>query len=287
MTQAALALLGMSAAEYHADPCESPSLSASMIHILCTQSPAHARAAHPRLNSELRREEKDAFDIGAAAHALLLEGDAGVEVVDAENWRTAAARAARDEARAVGRVPLLANTLANVETMVATARKQLADRILEPVPFADGEPEQTLIWDEGGVMCRARLDWLRHDLAAIDDYKTTSKSADPESWNRTMFGIGGDIQAAFYLRGLHALTGVTATFRWIVQETYAPHALSVVTPGSDVLTIADKKIEYALELWRQCLATDHWPAYPTGLYFASLPAYEEARWLAREEREAA
>jgi len=29
---------------YHADPCPKPSLSASIAHILCSQSPAHARA---------------------------------------------------------------------------------------------------------------------------------------------------------------------------------------------------------------------------------------------------
>lgn len=276
--------LTLTATDYHADPCDVPSLSASIAHLVCTRSPAHAWTAHPRLNPNYVRETKDAFDLGTAAHALFLEGDAGVEVVDAADWRTKEAREARDAARADGKVPLLAKDSARVTEMVAAIHRQLEDHGARPAPFTDGKPEQTLVWQEGDVYCRARLDWLRDDFATIDDLKTTGKSASPEAYSRALFSVGGDIQAAFYLRGLEAVTGKTgAEFRWVVIETTPPYALSVVAPGPDVLTVGRKKVDYAIELWRRCLADDHWPAYPTEVAYAELPAWEEARWLAVEE----
>jgi hypothetical protein len=54
---------------------------------------AGARArAHPKLNPQLERREDEKFDIGTAAHAIILEGFAAVEVIDAPDWRTKAAQ---------------------------------------------------------------------------------------------------------------------------------------------------------------------------------------------------
>lgn len=274
-------------ADYHADPCPQPSLSASLIHILCTRSPKHAWAAHPRLNPNFKREEKDQFDIGTVAHAMLLEGRSAVEVIHAPNWRTNAAKEAREEARANGRVPLLAHAAADVEAMVEAAKRELAARNIQPPLFTDGQPEKTLVWHEGDIACRARLDWLRDDLATIDDYKTSHNAA-PDQWTRkSIYQHGYDVKAAFYLRGLERLTGVRAEFRWVAQEKEPPYELIVVSPGPDVLTLAERKVDYALELWKRCLESGEWPGYPQRLCWAELPPWEEARWLEREMREAA
>lgn len=281
----------MTAEAYHADPCSVPSLSASMAHLLCTSSPAHARVAHPKLNPTFERHEEEKFDVGTVAHALLLQGEDVAVIVDAPDWRTKAAKEERDAARAAGQIPLLGKHWDAVRAMVAATRQQLDKIEAAPALFTDGKPEQTLVWEEDGVMCRARIDWLHDDLSAIDDYKTTKASANPESWSRTLFGIGADMQVAFYLRGLAAVAGAAvagmADFRYVVQETYPPYALSVVSLSPDVLALADAKVEWAIQLWKQSLASGEWPAYPTRVCFAELPPWEEVRWLAREEREAA
>jgi hypothetical protein len=88
----------MRAAEYHADPCLEPSLSSTIARVLCDSAPAHAQHAHPRLNLQNVEEEAEHFDIGTAAHAILLEGEAAVTVIDAKDWRTNAAKDARDAA---------------------------------------------------------------------------------------------------------------------------------------------------------------------------------------------
>jgi len=282
----------MPAAVYHGDPCPEPSLSSSIAKLLCMSSPAHARHAHPRLNVEAVEEEAEHFDIGTAAHAVLLEGVHAVEVIDAPDWRTKAAREARDAARAAGKTPLLAHVWADVQAMVAAARDQLcrhSDGGAEM--FTAGQPERTAIWQEEGIWCRARLDWLRPVAVnrftppwAIDDYKSTSRSANPDDWTRTLFSAGVDVQVAWYLRGVKAVTGQDATFRFAVQETYPPYALSVIALGPEALTIAEKKCIYALDAWRACLADGVWPTYARRTCYAALPAWHEAWWLERELR---
>lgn len=273
---------------YHADQIDDdrPSLSASIASILCTQSPAHARAKHPRLNPDFKRTEEQKFDVGTAAHALFLEGRDAVHVVAALDWRTADAKHERDYAREMGKVPLLTSQWAEVQAMCAATREQLSAVDVDPPLFRDGNPEETLVWEEEGVLCRARLDWLRDDFAACDDFKTTSRSANPESWSRTLFSIGADVQAAFYLRGLMAISG-DAVFRWCVQETFPPYALSVVTLAPGAMALAEAKVDHALKVWKECLETDTWPAYPTRVAYADAPPWEMTRWLERDGEVAA
>lgn len=282
-----MGILDISADAYHADPCPQPSLSASICRVLTTSSPAHARVAHPRLNPDYQRQEEERFDVGTASHALLLEGEAAIQVIDAPDWRTTAAREAREEARRNRKIPLLAHVLGDVEAMVAATRAQLDLIDADPALFTDGKPERTLVWEEDGVWCRARLDWLRDDYAAVDDFKTTSRSANPEQWSRTIFGAGYDVQAAMYTRAVQAVAGVDAVFRLCVQETFPPYALSVVSLAPDAMALAEAKVERAIATWRECLATGVWPAYPRRVCWAELPGWAESQWLEREAREAA
>ena len=282
----------LSADAYHADiVADRPTLSASIAHVLTSQSPAHARAAHPRLNPNYQRVDDPKFSIGNACHAMILEGRDAVELIHHGDYRSNAAKEDRDAALAAGKIPLLVHVKAEVDAMVDAVREQLAAHTADPPLFTDGKPEQTLVWDEDGVACRARLDWLRDDATTIDDLKTTSRSANPDAYSRALFGVGGDIQAAFYLRGLAAVAGVPvagmADFRWCVVETSPPFALSVISPGPDILALADAKVDYAINLWRECLRLDEWPAYPNRVATADLPAWEEARWMEKTMREAA
>ncbi len=275
---------GVDAAVYHADKfTDVPSLSASIARILVGKSPAHARAAHPVLNPDLERKDDAKFDLGSAAHALFLEGEDVIFTVLAADWRTKEAKEARDAARADGKIPLLLQQAGDVRSMVAEARTQLDKHRAKPPLFKSGKPEQTLVWEEeNGVLCRARLDWLRDDHTAIDDYKTTSASADPDKWTRTMYGMGADMQVAFYMRGVELLTGIRPVFRYAVQETYPPYALSVVDLAPSALALAEQKVEKAIEMWGFCLEKDFWPAYPEQVASIEVPTYEEMKWLEKE-----
>jgi PDDEXK-like domain of unknown function (DUF3799) len=286
------ALLDLDAASYHRDELDDgrPSLSASLAKILIGQSPAHAWTAHPRLNPDFKPEDAQKFDRGTASHQLLLEDDESRWAIVPEiytNWKTNAAKEVRDTAREYGQIPLLASTAAEIRTMVHAARLQLAINEADPKPFTNGKPEQVIAWEENGILCRALIDWLHDDWLTLDDYKTTAV-ANPDQWTkRTLFDIGADVQAEFYGRGVEAITGKRPEFRFIVQETSAPYQLSVVGLGPDVMALAKKKVDRAIDLWARCLRNDAWPGYPTRVCWAELPAWEETRWLEKEMRDAA
>lgn len=273
------------AGAYHADPCPEPSLSSHVAHVLLSESPLHAKTAHPRLNPDLIREEKDIFDRGAAAHAFLLEGESAFALIDAEDWRTKAAKEEREAARLAGKIPLLRYRWREIQEMVDAINLQLDAYTGGPRPFTAGKPESTIAWQDEGAWCRARLDWLHDDHAWIDDFKSTGASAHPAAWPRTAYGMGADVQMAFYLRALKAVTGSNATFRFVVVENYPPYALSVISLEPGALAVAERKVQRAIEIWEECLRTDRWPGYPTRTCYAEIPAYEETAWIAREERE--
>lgn len=275
----------IAAEDYHADPCMQPSLSASLAHVLCSQSPRHAWTAHPRLNPKFQREAEEKFDLGTAAHDILLGGGEAVVVVNANDWRTNAAKEARDGARAIGKVALLAHQMSAVMKMVQAVREQLDAHRDGCAMFRGGDAEQTVIWQEpdfGGIWCRARFDYQRG--ACLDDLKTTSASANPDDWTRTLFNIGADIQTAFYLRGLKAVTGFDGAMRYAVVENYPPFAMSVIDLSPAAMVLGQKKVLYALELFSRCLQLGNWPAYPPVTCSADVPAYIESAWIEKELR---
>lgn len=274
----------LTADEYHADPCPLPSLSSSIAKLLVTQTPLHAWTAHSRLNPDFERKESSKFDIGSASHALILNDKRAFEIVDAENWTTKAAREKREMARAAGLIPLLKDEWIRVECMARAARIQLDRHADAHDAFRNGKPEQTLIWQEYGVWCRVRLDWLPDMRFTFDDYKST-KSADPDAWSRNLFNLGFDIQAAFYKRGIRALKLCSdPVFRFIVQETETPHALSVVALMPGALDLAEHKIARAIDIWSRCLKTDTWPGYPQRTCYVDVPPWHEAQFMARDAR---
>lgn len=281
-------------AAYHRDDLgiDAPMLSASIANILLRQSPLHAHAAHPKLGG-FPCEESETFDLGTAAHALILEGSEDrYVVVEANDWRTNAAKDKRDEARTAGKTPLLLKQVENVRNMARRVRSNLAQFKELPQPLAHGTPEQTLVWQDHGVWCKARVDWLHHDLMCIDDLKTGAVSAKPDAWTRTMYGRGGDIQAAFYLRGLIAVGGDTfgpghdPIFRWLVVENSYPYATSVISLSPEGLAHASDQVEQAIQLWARCLARDSWPGYPTRTCYVDPPAWSLSQWMEAEEAQA-
>ena len=270
---------------YHADPCPQPSLSSSIAKLLVTRTPRHAWWEHPRLNPAYEPSHSTIFDIGNACHSLMLNDPKIFAIIDAENWTTKAAKAARDEAREAGKIPLLAVQWDRVNKMLEAARAQLDAHIEASAAFTDGTPEHTLIWQEGESWCRARLDWHPHTGSAFYDYKTAD-SADPDAFQRAMISYGYDIQAAFYMRGIKALgLSKNPQFRFVVQETDPPYALSVIAPTPQMLDLAERKVARAIHLWQRCLSTNTWPGYPQRVCYVDAPAYHEAAYMQREERE--
>jgi hypothetical protein len=281
-------IVSIDAATYHADLLgDQPTLSASIAKILVNQTPLHARAQHPRLNPSFERKTEEKFDLGVACHALLLEGRNAVAIVEHDSWRSNDSQTQRDEARANGQIPLLGKHWDELDAMCKAIREQLDALDVQPTPLTNGKPEQTLVWEDNGVLCRALVDWLHDDFRTIDDVKSTRASANPKAWKRTLFGIGAEIQAAMYRRAVKAIAGIDPEFRFIVCETTPPYAVSVVGLPPAALALANDKLDYALATWKRCLANDDWPGYPRQVCYVDTPSYVEYAWLEKEAMEVA
>lgn len=267
----------MSAEAYHRDPCPEPSLSSSIIKLLIERSAMHAWDAHPRLNPNHEAKNKTDFDIGSAAHKLLLGKGAAIVDLDFSDYKKAAAREARDAAYAAGKIPLLPHHREAVDRMVSAARMQIDALDMKRRPFTDGLPERVLIWKEGDVWCRSMADWHSHDGAFLDDLKTTT-NAHPEHCKRRIFELGYDMQAAWYRRGAESITGRAPEFRFVFVEREPPYALSVVVLKDSDLHAADEKIDLALERWEWCLVNSKWPGYPAQPVTVEAPMSAHFRW---------
>jgi hypothetical protein len=130
-----------------------------------------------------------------------------------------------------------------------------------------------------------RSDWLHDDFSACEDLKTTARSGAPEQFSRSLFGIGYDVQAAFYARGIRAVSGRDCAFRLVVVETQPPYAVSVFQLTPAALALANQKIDFALKVWADCLKHDRWPSYPRQVMHVEPPTWEETRMYEREYRE--
>jgi len=270
-------------ADYVADPAIEPSLSASVAHTLLTVSPLHAWFEHPRLNPDYQSVEARRFDIGTVAHAILLENDrTKIAVVEADDWRTLAARKCETEAREHGLIPVLKHQMVEIEAMVSVAHDAIGCSELASTIGVSGKAEQTLIWQENGIYLRCRPDWRSDDWRLVIDYKTTATKAEPSSWSRgPLLGCGHDLQAAFVRQGVKALTGVRPTVVFLVQEVDAPYAVSLVGLSPDFIEFADSKYLKAVALWKQCRETCNWPGYPTRIAYADLPGWAVTQWTER------
>jgi hypothetical protein len=281
------------ASAYHRDPVAVPSLSSSVGKALL-RSPRHGWNLHPRLNAAAAPENKKIFDLGRAAHALMTGADDNIAIIPAANYQTKTAQEAKAAAYIDERNPLLPHEHAELLTAAAAWRQQIAvsEAAGAFVPGL-GRGERTLIWQEGDIWCRCRLDWQPNGGNIFPDLKSTTASAEPDDWSRSNLYGGGDgtrvgfeFQAAFYSRGIRAL-GLAADpqFKFLPAEIKAPHCLSVVQLPPQEAALADRKVEEAIQIWGWCLRNNRWPGYPSYTAYPQSPVYAQQRWLNREERQ--
>ncbi len=272
-----------------------PAFSSSLAHKILVASPLHAWTDSP-LNPNRIPWDSEASDIGTLAHACLLEGGTDkVRVIDPQNfpsrtgtipagWTNKAIRCARDDARNNGEIPILVENFAVVRAMVNAAKEYIERSELAGI-FDSGEPEPSIAWNENGLLCKARPDWLTIDRAINLHYKTTKRSAQPEAWIRSQLsGMGYDIAAVLYERAV--LANCPEVKRcdsiFLVQEQDPPYSCSLVGLSPPVADLATRKMRRAMDTWQQCLAAGVWPAYPARICWAELLPWQQSQFEERE-----
>jgi len=251
----------LTAGEYLADPCAKPSLNRGVAQLLVDRSPAHAWVAHPRYGAKNAAAEDtpDSTDVGSAVHAAFLLGEDLVVEFGFSSWRSEAAKARRNATRAEGKIPLLGDKAATVRAVL--------DRLYafrqRTGAFTRGKAEQTVIWQEGDVWCRAKPDWLPDDpTAPLWDLKVTGGVASAATWKYRAAEVAADLQSVMYPRGVAAVRKRSPDgMRFLVIEEEEPHGIRVFRYSGEAEEIALAKFERGVELWRECQATDRWPNY--------------------------
>ena len=274
---------------YHNDPCPQPSLSCSIAKVLLNQSPAHAWAAHPRMNPLYRHDDSTRTDLGTVAHDVLLQGGTdNVVVLDPaefpsktgsipDGYTNANIRKARDNVRALGKIPILKPVHDQVMGMVAVARNFVQGSDLDGCFGADWDAETTVIWQANGCYMRSRLDRYSSSARIIMDYKTTG-NANPDYLTRRVILDGGyDVQAAFYRRAIDFHVGELLSFLFLFQEIEPPYLCSIVGLEPALQELGEMKVDHATALWAANMKSGQWPGYSKRTHWAIAPAWALAQ----------
>lgn len=275
---------GVASADYHSDLCPEPALSQSIAKLMLERSPWHAWTAHPRLNPRYEPDDDTKFDLGNVVHSLILGRGKDFEVLPYDDWRSKAAKEAREELRLIGKVAVLQHQFDRASDMLAAVWQQLSSHE-DRDAFKHGDAEVMIAWQEDGIWLRSLVDYLHEDLCTVDDYKSTDMSVAPHVLGYRAEAAGWHIQAAFIERGLDVLNPENKgrrRFRFIAQETAEPHALSVMHMDEHWMTMGRKAVDAAIRIWKLCMKTNAWPGYTPHSVVPQFPGYKEAQWLDRE-----
>lgn len=147
--------------------------------------------------------------------------------------------------------------------------------------FEQGQAEQTgYVRDaETGVYIKARADWILPD-GTIVDLKSTSESADPERFEKTIFDYGYWLSAGWYCRVFSQLLHKPIdTFLFVAVEKKAPYGISVSVLKDHHLALAQEQITRDLLRLKECQERNEWPGYPVEIREVGIPD-----WAVRREQ---
>lgn len=277
-------LSGISHAEYHADSIPGhpgPHFSRSVaVDIL--QSPKLAYHNHPLLGGAGEEIDPDPQaqarkERGALFHQLLLGGGLGIAVVDANDFKSDAAKKARNEARANGLLPVVAPKYHAAMEALPFIKKSLLELDID---LGEWDTEVTALWGEGGTPCKGRLDALSMARGKILDLKCITGRINPQGFEGSLLRYGNDIQAFSYPAGVAAINPALAgriDLDFVLIETTPPYDAALQPIGASKLSIGERRWKRSLRLWQQHLASGAWPGVGV------LPPLEAKPWELERE----
>lgn len=275
---------GVLDADYRSDPCPIPSLTQSLCKIINDRSPRHAWTECASLNANYTSDDDPKFDVGNAAHKLVLGRGKDFEIINAEDWRTKAAKDARAEATKAGKIGILFHQFEKASTMAQATFRQLGKHE-DANAFTSGDAEVMICWEENGIWFRSLIDWLHTDLRTVDDFKSTGMSVAPHVLGIRAEAGGWHVQAAFIERGLDILDPAGAgrrLYRFVAQETDEPHALNVMHMSEHWMVMGRKQVQHAVDRWTYAIKSGNWPCYSARSVTPDFPGFKEKQWLERE-----
>lgn len=251
----------LDAATYFCDPCLEPSLTASVACAIVNASPLHGWAIHPRFGAS-PLPPTPSTDRGDLIHALMLGKGKTIAVIKAKNYQTNAAKTARDEARAAGKVPVLEDAYDDAQSVCRIAARRLADDF--GIKLSPKKSELGMLWVDKTthgvpVQCRGLLDnftgGVEYDIKTIA-HVTRKAITD------AITDHGAHVQRAAYRRGLEAnLPKMRGRIqqRLLFIETHAPFDVVPVRLSPMFLELGEMLWQRAIDTFSQCVLDASWP----------------------------
>ena len=154
--------------------------------------------------------------------------------------------------------------------------------VFQSVQDDDGDAEVSVFWEETPytqpIVCKARPDWVSGDRKILVDLKST-RDASPEGFVRSIAKFRYHVQAAWYLRGWRAATGINADFIFVAVESSPPHEVACYTLGEAELAEGWLQARRGLRKYADWQSGDViCEGYPQEVQQLTLP-----RWEFREE----
>jgi exodeoxyribonuclease VIII len=232
-----------------------------------------------------REYHSAAFDVGKAVHAQVLgvgaQAVAYPEDVLASNG-AASTKAAKDWADSVrfeGKIPMKAADLRPITGMSEAVLKHPTARALFELP---GHREVSVFSEVDGVKVRARFDALTDEtpqgVFGID-LKTSSDSADGDTFTKTVVKYGYHVQQEFYKDAYRPHGEIQFVF--VVVETTAPYLVAVHRLGVMYEEMGRTLADVARKTYAACEAANTWPGHPEDVQTLEPPVWAA---MAHEER---
>ena len=220
-------------------------------------------------NREHPPESEEHFDVGTAVHALVLERKPladmfaiGGPINPKTNKPYGSDTQAYKGWAAMQGKPCISQ--ASADAAEACARRVL-DHPLAGMVFAEGkgQPEVSILWkreEDDGLLCKARIDYLRADDGVVADLKTT-KDASPKEFPKRVYKYGYNKQAWHYIDGLahHEIV----IDKWIIAavERAAPHLVATCDLDWKAINRGGRQLKSLYRRYALSKAAGLWPNY--------------------------
>ena len=276
--------------DYFKDPAPEPSISNSGINLLLKETPLDFAFQHPRLNpdSDLIEDKVSKMqEVGSVTHRLALGKGAEYAVAPYDAFRSAEAKAFRDNALAEGRIPIVESKFNDCLAMAEAIKL----RIRRALDGADYETEVVFMYQEetpfGPVWVRGMVDVWCAERAIILDPKVTKLLYD-ESLGRQMVKMGWDRQATLYPHALGKIFPELAgriEFADLLIKPVPPYTSRLAAPEKAWKAVKLRETSKAIETFAYCMKEGRWPGFGDDVDLVAMPKWEEARLMADEEDE--
>ena len=186
--------------------------------------------------------------------------------------------ASKWEEKNADKIPLTDDQFDSLFTM----KERIFDHAGAAKILSSGEAESSLFWTDelSGIKCRIRPDWLFY--GGMADLKSCI-SANKTDFAKAVANLGYDIQAAFYIDGMKAVTGKSVDFFFIAVEKTAPYTTACYKASQEMIEVGRAKYRGGLELLKWCQENKQYPGYqPNG----EVETIDLPRWAANFELEA-